>query len=138
MNVARQQFPCVLGSILLYIGELSGLSFAIKRIGPPCCIFSTIVTRYPLRIILLQNYISLLLSALAENTFLKTACHYFCSSLGSILLLIESTMIDPLYLWAITGACHRCHARSGMIPVMASSKPASAMSRIKRDGSSSR
>ena len=26
----------------------------------------------------------------------------FCSSLGSTLLLIERTMIDPLYLWVIT------------------------------------
>ena len=27
----------------------------------------------------------------------------FCSSLGSTLLLMKRTMIDPLYLWVITG-----------------------------------
>ena len=39
---------------------------------------------------------------LAENTLLKPLVISFCSLLGSTLLLIERTMIDPLHLWVIT------------------------------------
>ena len=39
---------------------------------------------------------------LAENTLLKELVISFCYSLGSTLLLIERTTIDPLYLWVIT------------------------------------
>ena len=32
---------------LIFVDEVCGL-FAIKRIGPPCCTFATLVTCYPL------------------------------------------------------------------------------------------
>ena len=128
------------------------MSFATKRIGPPCCTLFTFIACYSLQFILSQNYLSPTISVLAEKTLLKTTCHFllllvgfdaltyqkdydrspilvghyrpadqlneremsclpyiwcvpliisFCSSLGSTLLLIERTTIDPLYLWVI-------------------------------------
>ena len=56
--------------------NLSGLSFATKRIGPPCCALFTFVTCFSLQIILSQNYLFPLISVLAENTLLKTAYHF--------------------------------------------------------------
>ena len=77
-----QPFPCVLGSALLYIRVCPGLSFATKRIGPPCCTLFTFVTCYPLRITLSQNYLLSIISVLAENTLLKTACHFLLLLVG--------------------------------------------------------
>ena len=67
---------------LLYIRELSGLSFAIKRIGIPCCTFATIVTCHLLQIILLQIYLPLLLPTLGENTLLETTYHFLLLLVG--------------------------------------------------------
>ena len=79
MNVMKTSltiFPCVLGSALLYIRVRPGLSFATKRIRPPCCTLCTCVTCYPLQITVSQNYLLPIISVLAENTLLKTACHF--------------------------------------------------------------
>ena len=59
-----------------------GLSFATKRIGPPCCTLFTFVTCCSLQIILSQNYLLPTISVLVEDTLLKTACHF-------LLLLVE-------------------------------------------------
>ena len=101
MKTSLTIFPCVLGSALHLIRVCPGLSFATKRIGPPCCTLFTFISCYPLPIILSQNYLLPTISVLAENTLLKTLIISFCSSLGSTLLLIERTTIDPLYLWVI-------------------------------------
>ena len=85
MNVMKTSltiFPCVLGSAFPYIRVCPGLSFAIKRIGPPCCTLFTIVTCCSLQIILSQNYLLQLISVLAENTLLKTACHFLLLLIG--------------------------------------------------------
>src|SRR3989337_1315142 len=74
--------PCVLGSALLYIRVRPGLSFATKRIRPPCCTLFTFVTCYPLRIISSYNYLSPIILVLAENTLLKTACHFLLPLVG--------------------------------------------------------
>ena len=73
MKTSLTIFPCVLGSPLHHIRVFPGLSFATKRIGPPCCTLFTFVTCFSLQIILSQNYLLLLISVLAENTILKTA-----------------------------------------------------------------
>ena len=86
---------------MLYIRVHLGLSFATKRIGPPCCTFATFVTCYSLRIILSQNYLLLVISGLAVIPCPKSLVNTFCSSLGSTLLLIKNTTIDPLHLWVI-------------------------------------
>ena len=75
-------FPCVLGSTFRYIRVCPGLSFATKRIGPPCCTLFTFLTCCSLQIILSQNYLLPLISVLAENTLLKTACHFLLLLIG--------------------------------------------------------
>ena len=56
-----------------------------------------------LPIILSQNYLLPIISVLAENTLLKTAYHFLLLLVGFDTLTIERTMIDPLYLWVISG-----------------------------------
>ena len=58
------------------------MSFATKRIGPPCCTLVTFVTFYPLRIILSQNYLLPIISVLVENTLPKTAYHFLLLLVG--------------------------------------------------------
>ena len=82
MKTSLTIFPCVLGSIFPIIRVCLGLSFATKRIGPPCCTFVRLVTCYPLQITLSQNYLLPLISVLAENTLLKTACHFLLLLVG--------------------------------------------------------
>ena len=69
-------------SAFLYIRVCPGLSFATKRIGPPCCTLFTFVTCCSLQIILSQNYLLPIISVLAENTLLKTACHFLLLLVG--------------------------------------------------------
>ena len=85
MNVMKTSltiFPCVLGSAFPYIRVCPGLSFATKRIGPPCCTLFTFVTCCSLQIILSQNYLLPLISVLAENTLLKTVYHFLLLLVG--------------------------------------------------------
>ena len=85
MNVMKTSlmiFPCVLGSAFLYIRVCLGLSFATKRIGPPCCTLFTFVTCCSLQIIISQNYLLPIISVLEENTLLKTAYHFLLLLIG--------------------------------------------------------
>ena len=82
MKTSLTIFPCVLGSAFPIIRACSGLSFATKRIGPPCCTLFTFVTCCSLRFILSQNYLLPLISVLAENTLLKTAYHFLLLLVG--------------------------------------------------------
>ena len=85
MNVMKTSltiFPCVLGSAFLHIRVCPDLSFATKRIGPPCCTLFTFVTCCSLQFILSQNYLLALISVLAENTLLKTAYHFLLLLVG--------------------------------------------------------
>ena len=85
MNVMKTSltiFPCVLGSAFLYIRVCPSLSFATKRIGPPCCTLFTFVTCSSLQIILSQNYLLPLISVLAENTLLETTYHLLLLLVG--------------------------------------------------------
>src|SRR4051794_34329625 len=85
MNVMKTSltiFPCVLGSAFPIIRVCSGLSFATKRIGPPCCTLFTFVTCCSLQFILSRNYLLPLISVLAENTLLKTAFHFLLLLVG--------------------------------------------------------
>ena len=45
-------------------------------------LFFTFITCYPLRITLSQNYLLPIISVLAENTLLKTACHFLLILVG--------------------------------------------------------
>ena len=82
MKTSLTIFPCVLGSAFPIIRVCSGLSFATKRIGPPCCTLFTFVTCCSLQFILSQNYLLPLISVLAENTLLKTAYHFLLLLVG--------------------------------------------------------
>ena len=85
MNVMKTSLmiiPCVPGSALHHIRICPGLSFDTKRIGPPCCTLFTFVTCCSLQIILSQNYLLPIISVLAENTLLKTACHFLLLLVG--------------------------------------------------------
>ena len=82
MKTSLTIFPCVLGSALHHIRVCPVLSFATKRIGPPCCTLFTFIACYPLQIILSQNYLLPIISVLAENTLLKTACHFLLLLIG--------------------------------------------------------
>ena len=82
MKTSLTIFSCVLGSALHHIRVCPGLSFAIKRIGPPCCTLFTFVTCCSLQIILSQNYLLPIISVLAENTLLKTTCHFLLLLVG--------------------------------------------------------
>ena len=70
----RERFP-------LY-KSLSRHVLCYKKIGPSCCTLFTFVTCYPLRITLSQNYLLPIISVLAENTLLKTACHFLLLLVG--------------------------------------------------------
>ena len=65
-----------------HIRTCPGLSFATKKIGPPCCTLFTFIACYPLQIILSQNYLSPIISVRAENTLLKTAYYFFLLLVG--------------------------------------------------------
>ena len=82
MKTSLTIFPCVLGSVFPIIRVCLGLSFATKRIGPPCCTLFTFVTCCSLQFILSQNYMLPLISVLAENTLLKTAYHFLLLLVG--------------------------------------------------------
>ena len=101
MKTSLTIFPCVLGSAFPIIRVCSGLSFVTKGLGH-----------------LAALYLLLLLVARYNLSYHQTICYHlfqylqripcwepliisFCSSLGSTLLLIERTTIDPLYLWVI-------------------------------------
>src|SRR3954462_6723009 len=89
MNVMKTSltiFPCVLGSAFPYIRVCPGLSFATKRIGPPCCTLFTIVACCSLQFILSQNYLLPLILVLAKNTLLKTAYHFLMLLVGFVTL----------------------------------------------------
>ena len=95
------KFPCILKSALLIIRDHSDLSFATKRIGLPCCAFVTITTCFSLQITLLSNYLLLIISVLADNTLLKTTCHFLLLLVGFGTLTYRKDYNWSLYLWVI-------------------------------------
>ena len=57
---------------------------------------------YFCHLLLVTNYLPIKLFVITiYNTCRKPRANSFCSSLGSTLLLIERTTIDPLHLWVI-------------------------------------
>ena len=72
-----------------YYKSLFRLVLCYKRIGPSCCTLFTFVTCCSLQPILSQNYLLPTISVLAENTLLKTACHFL------LLLFVFDTLTCP-------------------------------------------
>ena len=72
MKTSLTIFPCVLGSAFPIIRVCPGLSFATKRIGPPCCTLFTffyllLVTNYPITKLSVTTYFSTCREYLAGN-----------------------------------------------------------------------
>ena len=86
---------------MLYIRVCPDLSFATKRIGPPFCTLFTFVTCYSLQITLSQNYLLPIISVFAENTLLKTACHFLLLLIGFDTLTYRKDYDRSLYLWVV-------------------------------------
>ena len=60
----------------------SRLILCYKKDWATLLTFVTLVTCYPLRIILSQNYLLPVISVLEKNTLLKTACHFLFLLVG--------------------------------------------------------
>ena len=101
MKTSLTIFPCVLGSAFPIIRVCSGLSFATKGLGHLSALYLLLllVARYNLSYYKTICY--LLFQYLQRVPCWKPLIISLCSSLGSTLLLIERTTIDPLYLWVI-------------------------------------
>ena len=108
-------FLCVLGSVCLHIRVCPGLSFATKRIGPPCCTLFTFVTCCLLQIILSQNYLLPLISVLVDNTLLETAYHFLLLLVGFDTLTYRKGYDRPPTLVA--------HQDSFLAPLLGSEVP---------------
>src|SRR3954471_18812679 len=93
---------CVLENTLVFISSVPRLILCPKRIGPlaipqlpfyfACLLPFCCLNQKPLNIYLL---------VFASFPYPKSLVNTFCSSLGSTLLLIKNTTIDPLHLWVI-------------------------------------
>ena len=62
--------------------NLSRPVLCYKKDWATCCTLFTLITCYPLQIILSQNYPLPTISVLAENTLLKTACNFLLLLVG--------------------------------------------------------
>ena len=95
------KFPCTLKNTLPNTSNCSGLSFASKGLGylPAPCLRLPLLACYKLPCY--QTIYYLQFQCLQKLPCWKPLVISFCSSLGSTLLLIERTTIDPLYLWVI-------------------------------------
>ena len=103
------KFLCALKNALLIIRDRFGLSFASKGLGylAALLLLLSLLARYKLSCYQTTHYLQF--QHLQTSPYWKLLVISFCSSLGSTLLLIERTTIDPLYLWVIkTLFWHRC------------------------------
>ena len=91
-----------------HIRTCPGLSFATKRIGPPCCTLFTFIACYPLQIILSQNYLLPIISVLAENTLLKTTYHFLLLLVGFDTLTYQKDYDGSPILVGDQGASLEC------------------------------
>ena len=95
----QMKFPCVLENALLTIRDCSGLSFAIKRIGPPCCTlcyycYLSLVTNYLAIKLLVTDNFSACRKYLAENRLSfpsapRWVCRIESMSRGGVIRLLD-------------------------------------------------
>ena len=95
------KFPWTLKNALLIIRDHFGMSFATKGLGYFSALYLTLPLLVRYKLSCYQTNCCRLLQCLQKIPCWKQLVISFCSSLGSTLLLIERTMIDPLYLWVI-------------------------------------
>jgi hypothetical protein len=95
------KFPCSLKNTLLIIRDRFGLSFATKGLGYLAAIYLPLPLLIRYKLSCYQTTCYWQFQCFQKIPCWKPLVISFCSSLGSTLLLIESTTIDPLYLWVI-------------------------------------
>ena len=95
------KFPCTLKNTLLIIRDRFGLSFASKGLGYLSALLLPLPLLVCYKLSCYQTTCYLQFQCLQTLPCWKPLVISFCSSLGSTLLLIERTTIDPLYLWVI-------------------------------------
>ena len=103
VKVTWLPLPCVLKNALVFISSVPRLNLCPKGLGRLLLLsypfyFACLLAFYCLNQKPLNSY----LSVFAAFPYPESLVNTFCSSLGSTLLLIENTMIDPLHLWFIT------------------------------------
>ena len=109
MNVMKTSLTIILNvssgapSLLLEIVQVYPLLH--KGLGHLAALY-LLVARYYLSYHKTIYY--LLFQCLQRKPYRKRLIISFCFSLGSTLLLIERTMIDPLHLWVIKSLFWRC------------------------------
>src|SRR3954464_13161218 len=102
VKVTGLPLPCVLKNALVFLSSVPRLILCPKGLGhlllfsypfyfacllPFCCLNKKSINNY--------------LSVFAAFPYPESLVNTFFSSLGSTLLLIENTTIDPLHLWVI-------------------------------------
>src|SRR3989337_12312 len=101
------KFPCTLKNALLIIRDRFGLSFASKGLGYLAALYLPLPLLACYKLPCYQTTCYRQFQCFQTLPCWKPLVIFFGSSLGSTLLLIERTMIDPLYMWVITSARRR-------------------------------
>src|SRR3954467_13031178 len=99
VKVTRLPLPCVLKNALVFISSVPRLILCLKGLG------HLLLLSYPFYFACLlpfcclnQKPLNIFLSVFAVFPYPESLINTFCSSLGSTLLLIGNTTIDPLHL----------------------------------------
>ena len=101
VKVIWLSLPCVLKNALAFISSVPRL-ILVKGLGHLLLLSYPVYFAYLLPFCRLnQKPLNIYLSVFAAFPYPKSLVNTFCSSLGSTLLLIENTTIDPLHLWVI-------------------------------------
>ena len=93
------KFLCALKNTLLIIRNRFGISFATKGLDYLAAYYLPLPLRARYKLSCYQIICYLQFQRLQTLPCWKPLIIFFCSSLGSTLLLIERTTIDSLYLW---------------------------------------
>ena len=89
---------------LVIISKPTGLSFALKRIGPLAAIIIIVFYLLAFYLPAISKTPKNLSASVYSETFTKTPCQHLLLLVG---LFIESTTIHPLYLWVISALLPR-------------------------------
>ena len=108
-KVTRWNSCVTLKNALLIIRDYFGLSFATNGLGYLATLYLPLPLRARYKLSCYQTTRYRQFQCLQRLLCWKALFISFCSLLGLTLLLIKRTMINPLYLWVITGG--RVHVR---------------------------
>ena len=84
------------------ISKPTGLSFALKRIGPLAAIIITVFYLLVFYLSAISKTPKNLSASVYSEILTETTCQHLLLLVGLTLLFIESTTIHPLYLWVIS------------------------------------